>query len=258
MMTTNTKRQLTALGILLVTYAVLAFVYVLFAPLDEFLPGEGMPPGPITTLPRWVLGLANAGIFLFVYGLLGLAGYWFATKVELPRVYREDAGWRDWLALPLLYGLMLGVLLVVTDRLFASILGWTGFPHPPFPFSLMASATAAIGEEILFRFFIMGVWAFLLSLMMRRWGWGASAAMWMANLLAALAFSAGHIPGAMFILDVASPVDIPLPILVELFLLNGVVGLVAGAQYMRNGLVAAVGVHFWVDMVWHVLWPLLG
>jgi hypothetical protein len=203
-----------------------------------------------------VLGLANAGIFLVVYGLLGLAGYWFATKVELPGVYRENAGWRDWLARPLLYGLVLGVLLVVTDRLFVSILGSLEFPHPAFPFSLIASATAAIGEEILFRFFIMGLWAFLLSLIMRRWERGASTALWMANLLAALAFAAGHVPGAMFILDVASPMDIPPPVLIELFLLNGMVGLVAGAQYMRNGLVAAVGVHFWVDIVWHVLWPL--
>lgn len=33
-------------------------------------------------------------------------------------------------------------------------------------------------------------------------------------------------------------------LLVELFLMNGIVGLVAGQRYMKDGLVAASGVHF--------------
>jgi hypothetical protein len=44
----------------------------------------------------------------------------------------------------------------------------------------------------------------------------------------------------------------------ELPSLNGLVGLVAGERYMRDGLVAAAGVHFWADVVWHVVWPLIG
>jgi len=46
--------------------------------------------------------------------------------------------------------------MVVVDRLFAVFANWQGFPHPPFPLSIMASATAGIGEEILFRSFILG------------------------------------------------------------------------------------------------------
>jgi len=73
-----------------------------------------------------------------------------------------------------------------------------------------------------------------------------------------LAFSAGHLPAAMIILGVSTPGAIPVPILLELFALNGLMGLVAGERYMRQGLVAAIGVHFWADIVWHVLWPLIG
>ena len=254
-MTTSTRRQLTALGFLLVAYASLAFVYYLSVPLDQFLPTEGLPPEAIT-LPEWVLGLANAGLILVVYGLTGLAGYWFATKVGLPRLYREGAGWRDWFAAPLLYGLVLGIVLVLGDRLFASVLDGPEFPHPAFPFSLIASATAAIGEEILYRFFVMGLWAFLLSLVLRRWG-AVRAALWIANVLAALAFAAGHLPGVMFMLGVTNLAGLPTPLLIELFLLNGIVGFVAGAQYIRTGLVAAIGVHFWTDIVWHAVWPLV-
>jgi hypothetical protein len=47
-------------------------------------------------------------------------------------------------------------------------------------------------------------------------------------------------------------------LLVEIFLLNGVLGLVAGERYIRDGLVAAAGVHFWADIVFHALWGLAG
>jgi hypothetical protein len=61
----------------------------------------------------------------------------------------------------------------------------------------------------------------------------------------------------MTILGVTTPSAIPALILLELFVLNSLVGLVAGERYMRQGLVAAIGVHFWADIVWHVLWPLV-
>ena len=49
------------------------------------------------------------------------------------------------------------------------------------------------------------------------------------------------------------------PVLIaEIFLLNSLVGLVAGERYMKDGLVAAAGVHFWTDVVFHVIWGLLG
>lgn len=60
----------------------------------------------------------------------------------------------------------------------------------------------------------------------------------------------------MMLLGVSNPAELPAFLLVELFLLNGIVGLVAGERYMKDGLIAAVGVHFWTDIVWHVLWPL--
>jgi hypothetical protein len=44
---------------------------------------------------------------------------------------------------------------------------------------------------------------------------------------------------------------------VEIFLLNGIVGVAAGEQCRKSGLIAAVGAHFWTDIFWHVLWGLL-
>jgi membrane protease YdiL (CAAX protease family) len=153
-------------------------------------------------------------------------------------------------------GIVVGIVMIVLDMGFASVGNWGGFAHPPFPMSLIASASAGIGEEIVFRGFVMGLWAFLLNLLLKRWG-ATTVALWIANVIAALAFAAGHMPTVMVLLNVTTPAEIPAIVLIEMFLLNGIVALVAGERYMRDGLVAAMGVHFWADIVWHVIYGLV-
>jgi hypothetical protein len=252
---TGTQRQFAVFGALLVANAALVFLGFALGLMDD-LPGAAEFPEPLAAMPKWLLGLANAGIVLVLYGILGWAGYWFAWKLSLPGIYRGGAGWRRWLLVPMAIGVVLGVVLIVGDSLFAwASDGWDGFPHPEFPLSLLASAAAGIGEEILFRLFVMGLWVFLLNLVLKRFGL-RSAALWIGNVVAALAFGAAHLPATMMILGVPTPADLPLVVLVEVFVLNGIVGVIAGERYMRDGLVAAVGVHFWTDVVWHILWPL--
>jgi hypothetical protein len=253
-MTDKTRRQLRTLGALVVIYSLLAAATYLIFPLDQLVPTQVLPT-PELSIPGWQLALANAGIGLFLYGLLGLAGFWLARRLGLPGVFRPAGGWRGWLLSPMLWGLGLGVAIRIADMLVSRLQDWPGFPQPAFPFSLVASVTAAIGEEILFRSFVLGVWAFLLAFVLRRWI-DHRVALQIGNLLAALAFAAGHLASAMLLFGAASPAEIPPLILVEIIVLNGIVGWVAGIQYMRQGLVAAIGLHFWVDMVLHVVWPL--
>jgi hypothetical protein len=254
-MTADTRRQLLVLGTLAVVYSSLAAATYLIFPLDQLVPTGALPMSELT-IPGWQLALANAGIGLSLYGLLGLAGFWLAHRLDLPGVFRPDGGWRGWLLLPMLWGLGLGVAIGLADRLVATVQDWPGFPPPTFPLSLVASVTAAIGEEILFRAFALGLWACLLHLVLRRWI-DRRVTLQIGNLLAALAFAAGHLGSAMLLLGAASPAEIPPLILLEIILLNGIVGWVAGIQYIRQGLVAAIGLHFWVDAVLHVVWPLL-
>ncbi len=253
----DVRRQLIALGLALVLYALLAFVSYLVIPLDQLaVPGQAIPAA-VAAMPRWQLAASNAGFVFVIYGLLGLAALWFARRLELPGMYREAAGWRAWVITPLLLGLGIGVVLVILDQIIARVSGLEGFPHPAFPLSVLASGSAGIGEEILFRGFVMGLWAALLNLVLKRWS-GRSAALWIGNVIGALAFSASHVPSAVLLLKVASAAQLPLAIWIELFALNGLVGLVCGQKYIRDGLVAAMGIHFWADVVWHVIWPLLG
>jgi membrane protease YdiL (CAAX protease family) len=248
------RKQLTVFFILLVVYALCAFLtYAFFT--DQLVETAGVPM-PDMGVSNSVLGLANAGIVLGLYGVLGLAGYWFARKLELPGIYSEDGNWHRWFLIPLLLGLGCGVVLVIGDMLFASINSFGHFPHPVFPLSMIASVGAGIGEEIMFRGFVFGLWGLLLNWLLKRFN-GRTAALRIANLIAALAFGAGHL-GTIFVLTgAASFADLSPILLIETFLLNGIIGLVAGDRYMKDGLVAAAGVHFWNDVVFHVLYGLM-
>jgi membrane protease YdiL (CAAX protease family) len=80
--------------------------------------------------------------------------------------------------------------------------------------------------------------------------------LWIANVIAALAFGVGHLGTMMFLTGASSPAELSPVLWVEMLLLNGVIGLLAGWRYMKDGLVAAAGVHFWTDIVFHVFWGL--
>jgi membrane protease YdiL (CAAX protease family) len=237
----------------LLAYAFSAFATYAF--FTDQLASMTSVPMPDMRVSNAVVGLANAGIVLVLYGLLGLAGIWFARKLGLPGIYSEDGNWRRWFIIPLLLGLVCGVALVVGDLLFAPINDFGRFAHPEFPVSILASISAGIGEEIAFRGFVFGLWGLILTWLFKRFN-GRSLALWIANIIAALAFGAGHLGTIMFLTGASSPAALDPVLLIEVFLLNGIIGLVAGERYMKDGLVAAAGVHFWTDVVFHVIWGL--
>ena len=247
------RKQLTLFLILLLTYASCAFAtYAFFA--NDIAAMVGLPM-PDLGISNALLGLANAGIVFVVYGLLGWAGIWFARKLGLPGVYSEDGNRRRWFFIPLLLGVGCGVILIIGDLLFAPINGLGRFPHPAFPVSMIASLSAGIGEELMFRGFVFGLWGLLLNWLLKRFN-GRNLALWIANVIAAIAFGAGHL-GTILLLTHASALSQVDPVLLaEVFILNGIGGLIAGWRYMKDGLVAAAGVHFWSDIVFHVIWGL--
>jgi membrane protease YdiL (CAAX protease family) len=251
----NHKKQLAVFYSLLLVYVLLIFITYAFV----FDQAMASAPVPIQKLPypTWVYGLMNGGIILVLYGGFGLAGYWFARKLGLPGIYREGAGWGGLILQPLWIGLILGVIIIIGDRIFALIGGGQGFPHPAFPFSMIASASAGIGEEILFRGFVLTFWALLFHFILKKWN-AQKTSLWVGNIIAALAFGAGHLPSIMYLNNVSSPAALTTPTLLAVFLLNGILGLIAGERQMKNGLVAAMGIHFWADVLWHVVWPLAG
>ena len=96
----------------------------------------------------------------------------------------------------------------------------------------------------------------MFNLVLKRWNL-SRVALWIGIIIAALAFGAAHFPSVMILLNVNDPSQLSPALIVYILLLNGVLGLVAGYKMIKDGLVAAMGIHFWADVVWHVLWPLL-
>jgi hypothetical protein len=106
----------------------------------------------------------------------------------------------------------------------------------------------------------MSLWTVVLSWLFSRFapeGGAELRARQVANVLAALAFAAAHMGTATVVADASTPLGLPAMMLGEIILLNGFVGVLAGASFARNGLVAAAGVHFWTDVVWHVIFGAL-
>lgn len=67
---------------MLVMYAFCIFATFAFF-IDQVAAGAGIP---MPTLPASlaIMGLASVGIYVVVYGLLGMAGYWLARNLGLP------------------------------------------------------------------------------------------------------------------------------------------------------------------------------
>ena len=246
--------QLLILAALIVIYAFLAFL-VFQLGLYQNLPGQ-FDFSTLPKIPNWLLGLINGAIIIVIYGSLGMLGYWLAKKSNLTGIIAENSSWKVWLMKPFFIGILLGIFVILVDEALAGTNNWNGFPHPQFPLSLIASATAGIGEEILYRAFFLSLSAFLLFRLLSD-KISRYAILCMANIIAALVFAAAHIPAAMVLLKVQSISALPAAAIIEIFVINGVVGLFAGDQYIKQGLVAAVGVHFWADIIWHVLYPSL-
>ena len=73
-------------------------------------------------------------------------------------------------------------------------------------------------------------------------------------IFSALAFAFGHLPSVMVIFGIDQINEVPPVLMLEIILLNGVLSLFAAYYFRKYGFLAAVGIHFWVDVVWHVIW----
>jgi membrane protease YdiL (CAAX protease family) len=244
------RNQILILLAMLILYAVCAFFsYMMMA-------NQANTANQFTGMSAAWIGLINAAIVLVAYGLIALGGYWLSGKINLPGIFSPEGGWKRWVVIPMFIGLGGGLFLVVGDLLFAQINGVGKFPHPAFPLSILSAITAGIGEEILFRGFVLVLFTFIFNWIFKRLE-KPLAPFWIANILAALIFAAGHLPTAMYLTGATSITQLNPIMLLEIFVLNGAIGVLAGERYKEDGLVAAAGVHFWADMVFHVLWGLV-
>ena len=240
-------------------YLILIVVLAILGGINIFLP-QGSFTATVSTdqLPasKPVMALATAGMLLIGYGGLGYVGLRLAQRLGFPPLWDPALTQRQRWLVPALVGTATGVFFVVADGLMRPLHGTGPLPHPPFPTSIVASTTAAIGEELIFRLFFIPLWMWLISTLLLRGRW-QNEVFWIVAVLSALAFAVGHLPAVMMALGIDQVGDVPAALLAEILLLNGVLSLLAAYYFRRDGFLAAVGIHFWADVVWHVLWGLV-
>jgi hypothetical protein len=149
-------------------------------------------------------------------------------------------------------GILAGILIIGLDYLF-SFAGVTinvtqSSINPPAWQGFLASFYGGINEEILLRLFLMSllVWIFF-KIKKTNEGKPTKAGVWLAIILAAIIFGAGHLPTVMAITTLT-----PL-VIIRTVVLNCVGGIIFGWLYWRKGLESAMISHFSADIVLHVM-----
>lgn len=234
----------------------LVLLSAILAGVATFMPqgaALGLPEGEVDLL---AFALMNAGIVLVLYGGLGYIGLRLTRKLEYPDLLDARVTNRQRFLNPCIAGLWLGLLFIIADNVFSRFHHYGPLPHPPFPTSVLASLSAGIGEEMVFRLFFIPLLVWLISHVVLK-GKMERPIFWNAAIFSAMFFAIAHIPAVMLLLGMESPSEIPVPMMAELFLLNGSLSLVAAYFLRRSGYLAAVTVHTSADIVWHVIWGLL-
>jgi membrane protease YdiL (CAAX protease family) len=234
---------------LIVTLAILAATNI-FMPQGALVPIQELP------ISKPVFAFMVAAIMLIVYGGLGWLGMMLSQKIGFPDLWSTTVSVRQRLLIPALIGATIGVLFVLTDSIFSKFHTLGPIPHPPFPTSLVASASAGIGEELIFRLFFISFWVWLVAnvVLKRKW---QNEVFWIVAVGSAFAFAFAHLPSIMFLHGLKTIDGIPRALLSEIILLNGVLSIVAAYYFKTCGFLSAVSIHFWADVVWHVIWGAL-
>jgi len=218
---------------------------------------KAMPPLPRPILEFLVI--AQSAVYLALIIPLGLLlTHRIGFKFPLVRAWasgeRAPAAGRV-LVVGLLSGVAVGVLVLALEMV-------VFFPHLPPPLQALDAGSVAlwkrllvglfyggIVEELFFRFFLLSLFVWLLGFVWRSPdGRPSAAAFWTANLLAALLFALGHLPGTSAVAPLTAL------LVTRALVLNGLVGMTCGYLFWRRGLEAAMFVH----MGFHLVWQLLG
>ncbi|WP_248612275.1 CPBP family intramembrane glutamic endopeptidase [Methanobacterium alcaliphilum] len=153
-------------------------------------------------------------------------------------------------------GILAGVLIIGIDYLFSfagvSINITQASINPPAWQGFLASFYGGINEEILLRLFLMTLIAWIIFKIRKTTeGTPTNIGMWLAIILAAIIFGAGHLPAVMS-LTTLTPM-----VIIRTILLNAVGGIIFGWLYWKKGLESAMVSHFSADIVLHVIVPLI-
>jgi len=240
------KKETKVYFYLVLLVAILA-AFSIFLPQGDFLPIGELPAS------KPIIALANFLIVLVVYGVLGFLGLRLSKKVGFVSILDKNISNKQRFLTPAYIGIGIGVLFIIVDIIFAKFNGVGNVPHPPFFTAIIASLSAGIGEEIIFRLFFISFWFWLVFYIILKKKF-LKQGFWIIAFVSAIVFALGHVPSVLLILGLDSIKDISNALMAEIILLNGILSLFAAYYFRKYGILAAMGIHFWTDIIWHVIW----
>lgn len=226
----------------------------MFLPQGTFLPIFSEPEIPVS---KSVLAFVNGVIVLVLYGGLGFIGLKLSQKLGFADIWDLEVSIKQRFLIPALIGICIGGFFIFADTILSRFHTLGPLPHPPFPTSIVVSAIAGIGEETIFRLFFISFWVWLISYVIFKGRWKEQI-FWIVTVFSALAFSFGHIPSVMLLFGFKNIKQIPPALISEILLLNGILSIFAACYFRKSGFIAPVFIHFWTDIVWHVIWGIFG
>jgi len=237
-------------------YFFLILILAVLAEITIFLPeGTFLPKitGPELKDLKIAMALINFLIMFVLYGFLGFLGLWFSRRLGFPQIWESRISNKKRFFYPAIIGICIGVFFIISDLILSGFHPLGSFPHPPFPTSLTASIVASIGEEVIFRLFFISFWVWVISYLILK-GKMQSQVFWIIAIISAFLFAFSHIPTVQYIMGLGSIGEIPIALITEIILLNGVLSIFAACYFRKYGFLAAVGIHLWTDIVWHVIY----
>jgi membrane protease YdiL (CAAX protease family) len=150
---------------------------------------------------------------------------------------------------------ILGAAFVIVFSLlyvpFPDILRQSGL-SVPFWQDVLAIFYGGIGEEVLFRLFVMTLLVWItFKIKKTASGTPTTAGIWISIVISAVLFGLGHLPAA------SAYVSINTMTITEAIVNNGVIGIICGWLYWKKGLESAMIAHFSSDVVLHLIVPLV-
>jgi hypothetical protein len=263
----NWKALLVLLAMLIVaTPIVIPFSLTLTGnQLEQQLAEAGSP------MPVWLALTINTSVSVVLAGGLGALGLLIGSRIGLGMPFIEGCTNKQplWhrlpkvLAIAIITGLVGSLVIIGLDKwvfgpgmqaLIASEnVTLSGELRPPAWQGFLAAMSAGVTEETMFRLFGLTLLAWVGHFISRREdGRPTLAALWVANVVFAVAFGLAHLPATR-----AAGLPITPLIIGRAIALNGVLGMAFGWLYWRFGLESAMVAHFSGDIVLHVILSLV-
>ncbi|HDY89233.1 MAG TPA: hypothetical protein ENH82_14095 [bacterium] len=189
---------------------------------------------------------------LIFYGGLGFLGIKLSQKLGSPDIWDTKISNRQRILIPAIVGVLIGIFFLLANVLFSRFHSLGAYSRMSFPVSFLASANAAIGEEIMVRLFFIPFLMWLIHHVILKGKW-RNQVFWICVGISASAFVYLHVLWIMLQMGWRTIAAFPPAFLAEIIILNTVLSLFAAYYFRKFGFLASVGIHFWADVVWLVI-----